>query len=94
MPDTALPQQHALLDAIRGVVGERGLLVGDTDTAGYIEDWRRLYHGRTPAVIRPGSTDELARVVRLCAEARVPIRSVATLMMHLRTGSGNPPPTP
>ncbi len=73
MPDTALPQQHALLDAIRGVVGERGLLVGDTDTAGYIEDWRRLYHGRTPAVIRPGSTDELARVVRLCAEARAPV---------------------
>jgi FAD/FMN-containing dehydrogenase len=73
MPDTALPPQHALLDAIRGVVGERGLLVGDLDTAAFVEDWRRLYRGRTPAVIRPGNTDELARVVRLCADARAPI---------------------
>ena len=55
MPDPAL------LDAIRAVVGERGLLTDAADTAAYIEDWRRLYRGRTPAVIRPASTDELAQ---------------------------------
>src|SRR4029077_1882208 len=33
----------------------------------------RLYRGRTPAVIRPGSTEELAAVVRLCASARASI---------------------
>ena len=64
MPDTAL------VDAIRSVVGARGLLTDAADTAAYVEDWRRLYRGRTPAVIRPASTDELARVVRLCVEAR------------------------
>jgi FAD/FMN-containing dehydrogenase len=62
----------AILDAIRAVVGERGLLTG-ADTAAYVEDWRRLYRGRTPAVVRPASTDELARVVRLCAASRVPV---------------------
>jgi FAD/FMN-containing dehydrogenase len=67
MPDTAL------LAAILAVVGERGLLTDAADTAAYAVDWRRLYQGRTPAVIRPGSTDELAQVVRLCAKARVPI---------------------
>ena len=67
MPDPAL------LDAIRAVVGKRGLLTDAADTAAYVEDWRRLYRGRTPAVIRPASTDELAQVVRLCAEARAPI---------------------
>jgi FAD/FMN-containing dehydrogenase len=66
MPDSAV------LNAIRAVVGERGLLTG-ASTAGYVEDWRRLYHGRTPAVVRPANTDELARVVRLCAEAHMPI---------------------
>src|SRR5690349_11225164 len=66
MPDSTT------LNAIRAVVGERGLLTGD-NTAGYVEDWRRLYRGRTPAVIRPANTDELARVVRLCSEAHVPI---------------------
>ena len=63
----------SLLDAIRAVVGERGLLTDPADTAAYVEDWRRLYHGRTPAVIRPANTGELAQVVRLCAEARAPI---------------------
>ncbi len=73
MPDTMPRTGTALLDAIRGVVGERGVLVGDADTAAYIEDWRRLYRGRTPAVIRPANTDELSRIVRLCAEARAAI---------------------
>ena len=62
-----------MLDAIRGFVGDRGLLTDPADTAAYTEDWRRLYRGRTAAVIRPATTDELARVVRLCAEAGVPI---------------------
>ena len=65
--------QSVLLERIRTVVGERGLLTDATDTATYLEDWRRLYRGRTPAVIRPGSTEEVARVVRLCAGARAPI---------------------
>src|SRR5580692_4147660 len=62
-----------LLDAIRAVVGARGLLTDSTDTAAYTQDWRRLYQGRTPAVIRPADTAELAEVVRLCAAARAPL---------------------
>jgi FAD/FMN-containing dehydrogenase len=72
MSDTALPAA-SLLDAIRAVVGDRGLLTGSTDTAAYTEDWRRLYQGRTAAVVRPGTTQELAEVVRLCAAAGTPI---------------------
>jgi FAD/FMN-containing dehydrogenase len=72
MPDTALPVTN-LLDAIRAVVGDRGLLTDSADTAAYTEDWRRLYQGRTAAVVRPGSTQELAEVVRLCAAAGTPI---------------------
>ncbi len=63
----------SLLDAIRTVVGDRGLLTDPADTAAYTEDWRRLYRGRTQAVIRPANTEELAQVVRLCAEVRAPI---------------------
>ena len=73
MPDTALPAIAPLLAAIRGVVGDRGLLTDPADTAAYSEDWRRLYQGRTPAVVRPATTQETAAVVRLCAEAGVPI---------------------
>nr|WP_294547180.1 FAD-binding oxidoreductase [uncultured Rhodopila sp.] len=67
MPDSAP------LDAIRAIVGDRGILTDSADTAAYTEDWRRLYQGRTSAVIRPGTTQELAEVVRLCAAAATPI---------------------
>ena len=43
------------------------------DTAPYCEDWRRLYRGKTPAVLRPAATVEVAAAVKLCAERGVPI---------------------
>ncbi|MBV8096112.1 MAG: FAD-binding oxidoreductase [Acetobacteraceae bacterium] len=62
-----------LISALRGIVGDRGLLTDPSDTAPYTADWRRLYQGRTEAVIRPASTAEVAAVVRLCAEAGAPL---------------------
>lgn len=56
--------RSALLDA----VGEKGCLFDPQDVAGYCEDWRHLCKGRTPAVVRPATTDEVAAVVRLCSE--------------------------
>jgi FAD/FMN-containing dehydrogenase len=61
------------LSALRAIVGDRGILTDPSDTAPYAQDWRRLYQGRTPAVIRPATTQEVADVVRLCAETRTPI---------------------
>ena len=72
MPDT-LPPAGSLLSAIEAIVGPRGLLTDASDTAPYAEDWRRLYQGRTSAVIRPGSTEELAAVVALCSQTGTPI---------------------
>ena len=68
-----MPDLAALLAAIRDVVGPSGLLTDPADTAGYVEDWRRLYSGRTPAVVRPARTEEVARVVAICAAAGVPV---------------------
>ncbi len=59
----------ALIAAITDVVGPRGIITDPSDTAPYAADWRELYRGRTAAVVRPASTEEVARVVRLCAEA-------------------------
>ncbi len=43
MPDIVPPA--TLLDAIRAIVGDRGILTDRSDTAPYSEDWRRLYQG-------------------------------------------------
>ena len=64
--------QAGLLAALTGIVGERGLLVG-ADAAPYCQDWRKLYQGATPAVVRPADTEELAAVVRLCAQRAIPM---------------------
>ena len=67
MPDTI--QAATLIERLNALLGPRGLLTDPADTAAYVEDWRRLYRGRTPAVARPASTEQTASVLRLCAEA-------------------------
>ncbi len=54
------------------VLGESHLLTGDA-MAAYLTDWRGRFTGRARAVLRPGSTTEIASLVRLCVEHRVPI---------------------
>ncbi len=55
-----------LLAALHGVLGDRGMLLG-ADTQAYCNDWRDLYHGATPVVIRPADVGELSAAVKVCA---------------------------
>src|SRR4051812_17136591 len=64
---------NGLIEGLRARLGPHGVLTGPADTAPYCEDWRRLYHGRTSAVLRPATTAEVAEAVRLCAEHGVAI---------------------
>lgn len=63
----------ALLRQLAANLGPGGLLIDADEMAGYATDWRRLYEGRPRAVLRPGSTREVAQAVRLCAEHGVPV---------------------
>ena len=60
-----------LLGALAAIVGEKNVLVGDSDTASYLTDWRKQFSGKAVCVVRPGSTAEVAGVVRHCAQAGV-----------------------
>jgi FAD/FMN-containing dehydrogenase len=62
---TFLAELQALLGA------EHVLTGGDADS--YTVDWRGRYRGRALAVARPGSTQAVADVVRLCAGHGVPV---------------------
>ena len=57
MPDTAL------LAPLVDIVGARNALVAASDTAPYLREWRDLYVGKTPVVLRPGSRDEVAAIL-------------------------------
>jgi len=67
------PVPGDVLDRIKAAVGPKGWTDDAAALAPQLIDWRRRYQGRTPLLVRPGSTAEVAEVVRLCADARVPI---------------------
>ncbi len=67
MPDPIAP----LLDGLRAALGPAAVLTDPADTAAYVRDWRGLYQGATPAVIRPADAAGVAETVRRCVAAGV-----------------------
>jgi len=63
---------NSLIAQLREVVGERHVHT-DGDLSAWELDWRKRYRGRALAVVRPASTDEVARVVAACAAQGVGI---------------------
>ncbi len=62
-----------LLDLLARIVGAENILRVAADMAPYLTDWRGRYRGAAQCVVRPGSSAEVAAVVKLCGEAGVPI---------------------
>ncbi|MDH0866060.1 FAD-binding oxidoreductase [Mitsuaria sp. GD03876] len=64
----------ALIDALRAQLGEaQVLLPAAQDLSAYERDWRKRYAGRALAVVRPADTAQVAAVVALAREHRVPL---------------------
>ncbi|OYU77801.1 MAG: hydroxyacid dehydrogenase, partial [Burkholderiales bacterium PBB5] len=57
----------ALLDALRTLLGPAQVLT-DGDLSAWERDWRKRWHGKALAVVRPGGTAEVAQVLQLCAQ--------------------------
>ena len=60
----------SLLDTLRSIVGDAHVLT-EGDLSAWELDWRRRERGRALAVVRPGSTAEVAATVKACAAAGV-----------------------
>ena len=59
---------HSLIDDLRAIVGATHVLT-DGDLSAFEQDWRKRARGKALAVVRPGSADEVARIVKACAAA-------------------------
>ena len=60
----------ALLDNLRRICGDANILTHDdpqTDLSAWERDWRKRAHGRALAVVRPANVQEVAAVVKACA---------------------------
>lgn len=65
-----------MIEDLRAAVGPANVLTG-ADMARYARDWMGKYHGAPLAVVRPGSTAEVAACVRLAAAHGVPVVPVS-----------------
>lgn len=64
----ARPATASILERIGGIVGPQGLITDPHDLEPYLGDWRGFYRGAAPAVVRPAATEQVAAVVRVCAD--------------------------
>ena len=62
----------SILESLRQIVGEAQVRT-DGDLSAWELDWRKRVRGKALAVVLPGSTAEVAAVVKACALAGVPI---------------------
>ncbi|APU19135.1 malate dehydrogenase (quinone) [Actinoalloteichus sp. GBA129-24] len=62
-----------LLVRLHEAVGSAGLVTDPDRMRGHLTDWRDAYRGRAAAVVRPGSAEEVSRVVGLCHRAGVAV---------------------
>ena len=62
-----------MLQRFRDIVGASHVLTAHEDTAPYLTDWRRRFVGRAQAVVLPSNVSEVAALITVCAEQRVPI---------------------
>ncbi|MDB5848986.1 MAG: hydroxyacid dehydrogenase [Rhodoferax sp.] len=63
---------QALIEQLRQIVGAHNVLTHDdpaTDLSSWEQDWRKRARGKALAVVRPGSTQQVADVVKACAAA-------------------------
>jgi FAD/FMN-containing dehydrogenase len=61
-----------LIDTLRHLVGAPHVLT-EGDLSAYEMDWRKRIQGKALCVVRPGSTEQVAAVVKACATAGVSI---------------------
>ena len=67
---------NRLIDTLRHALGAAHVLTHDdpaADLSAWEHDWRKRAQGKALAVVRPGSTAEVAAVVKACAAAGVSI---------------------
>ena len=60
-----------LVARFRAVVGDKYAVTDAADIAPYLTEERDLFHGRSPLVLRPGSTAEVSAICKIASEHRI-----------------------
>ncbi|EME69140.1 FAD/FMN-containing dehydrogenase [Paramagnetospirillum caucaseum] len=63
----------SILDSLAAIVGPGNVIADPAGLAPYLAEERGLYRGAARGVVRPGSTAEVSEVVKVCADAGIPM---------------------
>jgi FAD/FMN-containing dehydrogenase len=61
------------LARLQKLLGDKGFIADAAGMEPFLREERGTYHGAAKAVLRPISTEEVSAIVKLCAEAKLPI---------------------
>ncbi|GEM30818.1 oxidoreductase [Nocardia neocaledoniensis NBRC 108232] len=70
--DTTVSVEN-LISELSEIVGRAHVLTDRAITTSYVTDWTGRWRGSAVAVVRPGTTGEVAQVMRLCRQARIKV---------------------
>jgi len=62
-----------LISAVEQRLGPKGVITDAAEIQPWLADWRGRYHGASAGILAPATTEEVAEIVRLAAEHRVPL---------------------
>jgi FAD/FMN-containing dehydrogenase len=65
------PLSPELIEKFRRIVGDKYALTNTADIAPYVTEERDLFHGRSPLVLRPASTEEVSAICKLATEHKI-----------------------
>lgn len=65
--------EDAVLARLKAAVGERGWTQDVERMAPHLVEWRDRWRGETPLLLMPASTEEVARIVTICAQTATPL---------------------
>jgi D-lactate dehydrogenase (cytochrome) len=65
------PLPPELVARFRAIVGDKYAVTDAADIAPYVTEERDLFHGRSPLVLRPGTTTEVSAICKLASEHQI-----------------------
>ena len=63
----------ATIERLGAAVGPQGIFTAPAELEPYVNDWRGIYHGGAAAVVRPANVEQVAAIVKICAETKTPL---------------------
>jgi FAD/FMN-containing dehydrogenase len=70
---TAVRLTPSLLERLALIVGPEHALTDAEQQLPYLREWRDLYQGRAGVVLRPGSTEQVSRIMAIAHQEAIPV---------------------